>query len=528
MSGLQTPASIGQDKDGFCIEKDGWFSEWCAKITFPALKNSAERCLICSALLRRAKQYAVAESGPEETINLKFHFVPLGSGIDDAGLTIQGKAESTRHFRVEFRVENVTRQRRIIAPVSGDSTGSIEALRFVEGLLQTCHAAHMKCGRLAMKKAWYPTRLIEIARTGPRLIVTRDVEPAGPYATLSHRWGSSRMFRCLQGNFNELRNNLPLEALPTTFKQAFDVIKALGITYIWIDSVCIIQDSMEDWAHEAHTMTSVYQQAQINIAATWSLDDEPALFNKRSSKHLISDLFHVSNGHLSGMFQAAESILDTAAWDAELEEAPLNRRGWVLQERILSPRSIHFLSNQIIWDCAEASAAETLPSGEMIRRRLLTVNIGPKRSMASLNSTNTRDEAIYQWVAIVVTYTCCQLTYGSDKFIALNGVKDWIAPYIESEYHYGLWRLHMEVQLCWRSRTLQNFEANRNSIAPSWSWASVDGPIEIHSPPTHHYTYTLLAGVVTVYSQDRSDTGQLHVGVLHLGASCVRSWSKVD
>lgn len=228
----------------------------------------------------------------------------------------------------------------------------------------------------------------------------------------------------------------------------------------------------------------------------------------------MSGPFHISNGAISGSFVAVEAALDKPYWTVAVDDAPLNTRGWVLQERLLSPRMAHFTSDQVIWDCPELTAAETVPSGAQAMPHMIPSGIGPKRGSNLLNVPQEQDQALGQWGTVVKAYSQCNLTVASDKVVALSGVVDYLRPKLKNEFCAGLWRSQMEMQLCWFAE--EPSTATRNAVGPSWSWMSVDCAV---NTPLHHeydgYVVNLLAEVVDVDETVKID------GVGHLQLRCM-------
>ncbi|GKT41071.1 uncharacterized protein ColSpa_01252 [Colletotrichum spaethianum] len=235
-------------------------------------------------------------------------------------------------------------------------------------------------------------------------------------------------------------------------------------------------------------MLNVYQHSILNLAATQSHNSHSGLFVNRKPESLISGPFAISNSALSGSFIAVEAALDSPHWTAAVENVPLNTRGWVLQERVISPRVAHFTSDQVIWDCLELTAAETVPSDAQAMPLMVPSSIGPKRE---------QDRALGQWGEVVQTYSQCNLTFISDKVIALSGVVDYLRLKLKDKFCAGLWRAQMEIQLCWFA--VEPSSTTRNAIAPSWSWMSVYCAINMQQQHEYDgYVVKLLAEVVGV------------------------------
>lgn len=172
-------------------------------------------------------------------------------------------------------------------PVTGgftaNNTGSEYTAGFVKKCLEHCRSHHTSCRTESTEAPWYPTRLVEVLEGGAaRVIETSETIPTGPYATLSHCWGTSRIITATTNNINRLKKHIAMLDLPKTFRDALQFVKAIGISLIWIDSLCIIQDSVRDWERESRTMFQVYRHAECNLAATGSEDSHGGLFAERN------------------------------------------------------------------------------------------------------------------------------------------------------------------------------------------------------------------------------------------------------
>lgn len=194
----------------------------------------------------------------------------------------------------------------------------------------------------------------------PRLLVVTVDTPREPYATLSHCWSSHPPFKLLKDNLLELTKEIFLAALPRVFQDALEATRRLGLRYIWIDSICIIQDSEEDWRRESANMNAVYTNSYCNIAAADAKEETRGCFFDRDPSAVRPLRLHVDWEQLSGNYYAASN---TQRFPKTVTLAPLYKRAWVYQERMLSPRIIHCCSNQLYWECHELRASESFPLG---------------------------------------------------------------------------------------------------------------------------------------------------------------------
>ncbi|KAI0887183.1 heterokaryon incompatibility protein-domain-containing protein [Annulohypoxylon maeteangense] len=183
------------------------------------------------------------------------------------------------------------------------------------------------------------------------------------YWTLSHRWGDpGRIKKLCKETENELRSGIPLSRLSPTFRDAAILVRNQGYRYLWIDSLCIYQDSHSDWQREAGSMANIYRHSFCNISAISPSFDpslDRGLFHDRMDdvKSLYPFIIKMDLGPSweNGPWVAWNASI----WADEIESAPLHTRGWVVQERFLTNRIIHFTRNQIYWECLQCANCET-------------------------------------------------------------------------------------------------------------------------------------------------------------------------
>ncbi|PMD41094.1 HET-domain-containing protein [Hyaloscypha variabilis F] len=178
------------------------------------------------------------------------------------------------------------------------------------------------------------------------------------YTTLSHRWDSdsSSQFKLTRENIVHLCSDIELLSLPQTFVDAIQITRKLGIRYLWIDSLCIIQDDEDDWTHEAALMDRVYMNGLLNISAAGAEESSQGCFFRRDPSRVDLMSITAPPGR-----QGSWRIARANFWIQGVEWASLNKRGWVLQERVLSRRVLHFAKEQIFWECRQLRASESLP-----------------------------------------------------------------------------------------------------------------------------------------------------------------------
>jgi hypothetical protein len=254
-----------------------------------------------------------------------------------------------------------------------------------------------------------------------------------------------------------------------TLREAIIATYELGYRYIWIDSLCIKQDSMDDWEGEAAKMASYYSAAVCNLAAGRGDDCHAGLFSKRNA--FASHACIVTERWTNTSPQFSYHVHDSfEQFVRTTKQSSLAKRGWIRQELTLAPRTIYFGEEEIYFECLAFRAAESRPT------KLLAPHIRNKlgRTMELLptGSTSRRAQArILNWAEIVTSYSSCQLSFPlKDKLTAIGGLAQTYGP--PKHYLAGIWRPQLELWLLWRPMGAKRYE---DYVAPSWSWASING-----------------------------------------------------
>ncbi|KAK7451374.1 hypothetical protein Landi51_04745 [Colletotrichum acutatum] len=373
-----------------------------------------------------------------------------------------------------------------------ESTGSPETLDLAHSWFQACLHGHDQCKRLPTSAInWLPTRLVDIGSKGEtswRLVVTSEdpeikhCQPLPQYITLSYRWGTEPQKVLLSlHNLESLGRGSLIVQLPQTFQDLIVVAHHLGIRYVWIDCLCIIQNSRSDWEKEALTMRDVYTNAACNVAASASSSPAGGLFRSRATKDIRPGII---TSNISSQEPREFYMFDKGYWDRHLLQGTLHTRGWVFQERFLSPRQIYFTRSQIMWECLEEHKCEGFPRGVPLHKSSKSI----KRLISSRENDNEAKieglmpfDALDLWTDIVATYSHCQFSFKEDKLYALGGIAKLFQEVTGDTYLAGLWRSRLLHQLDWYTLMPQPRITSR-CRTPSWSWASVDGAIQPTNP----------------------------------------------
>jgi Heterokaryon incompatibility protein (HET) len=252
----------------------------------------------------------------------------------------------------------------LIGTIGGGQTAYIDAnpssdrvLSRIRSWLSDCVTNHDSCRR---KTEWtMPSRVLDVETEGSTHCHLKiDLKERENFATLSYRWGLSLALTTTEATLAERVAGIAVDSLPRTLRDAVIVTRKLGLRYIWIDALCIIQDSAEDWEKESSKMGHIYANAYVNISAGCAPDTQAGFLNVRDLLKLRSckcpDLVVGENGskYICPAIPRPDRLLNSDI---------LNSRGWILQERALSRRTIHFGPYEVYWECLVRSASEREP-----------------------------------------------------------------------------------------------------------------------------------------------------------------------
>lgn len=324
---------------------------------------------------------------------------------------------------------------------------------------------------------------------------------ATDYLALSHCWGLRKFLTLSAENFCFFEAGVKDSDLVLNFRDAIHATRCLGFRYLWIDSLCIIQGSKEDWIREAPMMNQVYRNATITLAAAGSPDAYGGLFRTRNTALLVPHktefLLRQSNSEVL-VTQKAYIQAGYHEWGVQVLSAKLNQRAWVLQERVLSRRTLYFGEDQIFWECRGLEASEIFPNGFSGRGKSRsgiksTLGINPPdlepRQAASNGPAEKRPDGNHVWMfpnglpffeeppseprrawhRIVNLYTACELTNTADRLIAISGLAKEFSIRLQDQYVAGMWLNSLLRELLWVCDAGCILEAPRR--APTWSWA---------------------------------------------------------
>lgn len=302
------------------------------------------------------------------------------------------------------------------------------------------------------------------------------------YVTLSHRWGLGNICRTLKATIEQYTTGLPTDEISNVFRDAIEVTRRLGIKFLWIDSLCIIQDSVEDWEIESSKMAEIYSNASFTIAAALASNVDTGLFSPYDPLLVRPCRVDVKS--------SGESTVEIIRIWRETDLLGLNlaylyllySRAWVFQEQTLSPKILHFTPAGVLWECLGANYTESEP----LRQREwkdapLKLSLhSPREAAGSSNQAVMFDK----WLHLVETYSGREMKFDTDWLPAISGIAKVMLKQLQcdyNEYFAGLWRQDMLRCLSWYPNTARargkKHSRTHPYVAPSWAWAALNGPI---------------------------------------------------
>lgn len=533
-------------------QREGIYQFYELHPNLTALKVSAEECELCSAI---CKQYIRLRQDAELTADELKSDVSLGPihlGIDDweAGRSRAphvivsqyssadpGKATAGRRLAY-FDVcstpgKEPTDQQNVLGRIQASCASDIRCLDLAKSWLKQCHGTHTLCSTAGTSLA-LPTRVLDLGREPDKVFLVDGQAHSGPYAALSYCWGGERELVLEDATKDAFENGLGMESLPPTLRDAVRVTQSLGVQFLWIDAMCIFQDSKEDWAKEASQMDAVYRGSFVTIeAASASKPSEGFLGERVSSKPYVElEWRPFATAPASVQLRPIHDIAEM-----QLIATKVFSRGWTLQERLLAPRTLSFGQQQISFECAngyqdEAGTLAELPKDTeyylskrvmhsirceqgfitaTLRRLARLLGVAPSIHtrwgdfciQGSVQIRRYSRGSYYDyWRELVEHFTERELSHETDRLPALAGVAKEIQRATGDTYCAGMWQSELLFSLTWSTSPLQNAASERNKQtdacesstfqisewpdgiqsseyrAPSWSWASIKGRVE--------------------------------------------------
>ncbi|KAH8822012.1 hypothetical protein F5884DRAFT_746295 [Xylogone sp. PMI_703] len=373
--------------------------------------------------------------------------------------------------------ERSDREKYLVISNSNGFLAIVQAARF---WLQECRTSHKNC-YIPMTE-FFPSRILNVDTYSNSIrLQSTFVGFSSPYVTLSHCWGGGEeILKTTRQTLERMTSGIEISSLPATFATAVRLTQALGFKYLWIDALCIIQDSQEDLMIECSQMGKIYSHSSLTISAVSddqrSPNIEPGVLPYKTVPNKPKALCHsCPSGYV-----AFESLIENTA-TTMLLDSPWSRRAWTLQERVLSPRILHFSSTSVAWECCSSCTIFDTVSriGKALKLLCIQHNTFSDLSIdVPATPAQIPNEYMTIWRDIVREYSRRNLSRPEDKLPALAGIASKISELSGQTYFAGLWKEQLlPTGLLW-SRDFATIPLPRPRYrAPSWSWASIDSPV---------------------------------------------------
>ncbi|KAH9849292.1 heterokaryon incompatibility protein-domain-containing protein [Lenzites betulinus] len=383
--------------------------------------------------------------------------------------------------------------------------GSPRVLALARACVEECLIQHESCREFSDPNTSLPTRVLDCTDPGhPRLLITKGRR--GTYVALSYVWGEDQPHRTTLANISSYTNSIDLATLPQTIRDAIHVTHALGISFLWIDSLCIIQDSDADKQQEITQMRRIYRDAHLTVvAASARKVSEGFLQDRPANPDICHDAFpqitfpficpprpsapgelpdseattwEVGTVHVAPQFQTLQirPLYDRA-------REPISARGWCMQEYFVSPRSLIFASHTLLVRCQTTTRCV----GGAFHSLSGDARLPPVLFRAEPVARGTEGwlPVRQAWLDVVRDYTGRAISVPADKLVAFGAVAGMFERVLRTEYLAGLWRDTLLLDLLWSKGGSRSVQHPRPAAyrAPSWSWASVDGEVVVNGAP---------------------------------------------
>ncbi|QDS72641.1 hypothetical protein FKW77_002398 [Venturia effusa] len=405
--------------------------------------------------------------------------------------------------------------------------------------LRICETSHEQCKKT--NSARLPTRVLDVGvqhrtdlTSDPVLYETRGQEAR--FIALSHCWGKTPIITTTKETKGARMTGIEWNSLSRTFQDAVMITRMLGVQYLWIDSLCIIQDDPTDWQKEAAQMASIYGEAYLTISADNSVDGNGGCycvpyptFEVGKARSPVDDTafkIYAREKPDHNRFRYWAKPSNPGMEKDAFETYPLLTRAWCFQERLLPTRILHFTSQELFFECKTEDRCECI---NFHPRPFAAVRKPLKHIFSELLSRGDETELLRQWTDILESYTYMGRTQDSDILIALAGIAKTMQEAGLRDYHAGIWKANLAYALNWKPRRNEGFTHRRPTsyTAPSWSWASVIGPIEWdhlnswHINTTKHFYPVILSYKPTLLSEE-DEFGALSAASLKIHAPLAR------
>ncbi|KAF5575696.1 TOL [Fusarium subglutinans] len=290
----------------------------------------------------------------------------------------------------------------------------------------------------------------------------------------------SRLSELRLNNEHDLKQEIEVEELEQSVRDAIRITRELGFTYLWVDRLCIIQNCPQDKANEIAKMATTYKNAAITLAAGTAeraCDGFLGRVPDKNPAYLPEHKFDITmeDGYTGTVYLSKSPYQPNH---------PLDKRGWTLQEYMLSSRMLIFSDYQLLWQCQEVELQSVTGTNAGIEYQQ-DLEWLPWSSFIDEGEPfyGTHDsEKLYLWKTVIMQYTRRELKESEDRLPAVTGITTELQKVWRDSHIYGHWERWFIQLLAWNKPEKDRVEVRYTKRAPSWSWVSVDGGIRYEDP----------------------------------------------
>jgi hypothetical protein len=308
-----------------------------------------------------------------------------------------------------------------------------------------------------------------------RLVGSRDTKEKEPrYVALSYCWGEispKSPWLTTKHRLPEFKKEIPTYLLPRTILEAVQTTREIGERYLWVDSLCIVQDDAEDWNQQAQIMGDLYTGALCTLVSSTN-SSTAGLFIGREALKASAAKISLESRSFWAISQKITLFPRLPHYDFRAN-APVTSRGWCLQEELLSPRKVYFTPHGFVWECLCKESEQWKEKG--INTAGDTVKHSYSAPLYRASTALTSNPISKEWSETIQEYTSRKLTYHKDVFPALNGIAKQLQRHYRFRYIDGLWSNDIHTGLLWQASGAS--ERPTEYLAPSWPWLSVKGSV---------------------------------------------------
>ncbi|CZR59390.1 uncharacterized protein PAC_09282 [Phialocephala subalpina] len=413
--------------------------------------------------------------------NKKFHYIAFDWLANGRDLFNSVDEEPELHV---FALKDSLAAHHVTARPLNPNPKSAETMNLVRHWLHQCYSRHSMCrdARESLPARGMPCRLIAVGAPGDINIYLEELNENSQeaYMALTYCWGGYPTEVTSIDNLPERKRNLNLASLSATIKDAVIVTRELGCKYLWVDALCIVQDNDEERERELSKMAQIYSRALLTISAAKAEHADEGFLQERDIGQAYGRLFKLPFCSPNQSDEMGSIILHEQSVHND-EDEPIDLRAWTMQERYVSLRSIRYGSRQIEWKCQQGGAND-IDGGCDCRGTVVDESSFTGRPWDRVRGKTDFDFG--NWIQLVEQYSRRHLSNPDDRLPAFAALAENFA-YVNklegSKYRAGLWEVNFPRQLLWCRDGEEKHNSDSNNpptIQASWSWASLNRPIE--------------------------------------------------